>query len=99
MMEADDPGWPSAGSVLLMLLPGALIWLPRRPRAGDPLISLRSTFLSFSLALVMFGIVLAFIGGGLPNGPVIAWIPVLIVFAAASVVVVRLVTSRPLDCS
>jgi F0F1-type ATP synthase membrane subunit c/vacuolar-type H+-ATPase subunit K len=98
MTEADDPGWPSAVSVLLMLLPGAPIWLPRRRSAGDPLMSLRSTFLSFSLALVMFGVVLTFIGG-LPNGPVVAWIPVLIVFAVASVVAVRLVTSRPFDCS
>ena len=61
--------------MLLMMLPGALIWLPRRPGAGDPLKSLRSTFSSFSLALVMFGVVLAIIGGGLPNGPVVPWIP------------------------
>lgn len=98
-MEADDPGWPSIASVLLMMLPGALIWLPRRPGAGDPLKSLRSTFSSFSLALVMFGVVLAIIGGGLPNGPVVPSIPILIALAAASVVLVRLVSGRPLDCT
>jgi hypothetical protein len=98
MTQADDPGWPPVTGVLLMLIPGAQLWHLRRLQAGDPLVVLRATFLSFSLALIMFGVVLALIGD-LPNGPVVPWVPLLIALSVASIVSVHVVVRRPLVCT
>jgi hypothetical protein len=55
-----DPGWGGIGSILLgMLMPGLLI--RRAGSQANLLVTLRSAFLSFCAALVMFGVVLAFI--------------------------------------
>jgi F0F1-type ATP synthase membrane subunit c/vacuolar-type H+-ATPase subunit K len=91
----EDPGWPSIRYVLLALIPGVGIQLAKRRRA-DALVALRSVFLSFSGALVLFGVVLAVLG--LPNGPVMPWLPILVAYAAASVLAVRFFV-KPLDCS
>lgn len=98
MTPAEDPGWASAIVVLVMLIPGARLLFMRRLRSGDPLVLLRSVFLSFSIALVLFGVVLAVVGG-LPNGPVVPWVPILIVLSAASTVGVDLVMRKPLACA
>jgi hypothetical protein len=97
MNQSEDPGWPRTIEVLLMLVPGAQFWNLRRQRAGDPLVLLRATFLSFSISLIAFGIVLAAIGG-LPNGPVVPWVPILIALVVTSIVGVHLVMRKPLTC-
>jgi F0F1-type ATP synthase membrane subunit c/vacuolar-type H+-ATPase subunit K len=94
-MPNDDPGWPWP-LFLLFLIPGAQQRYIRR-RSSDPIVALRASFLAFSGAFVVFGVVLA-VMGGLPNGPVVPWLPILIAIAAASVVVQR-VAHKPLDCS
>jgi hypothetical protein len=97
MNQPEDPGWPRAIEVLLMLVPGAQFWNLRRQRAGDPLVLLRATFLSFSISLIAFGIVLAAIGG-LPNGPVVPWVPLLVAVSVVSVISVHLVMRKLLAC-
>jgi F0F1-type ATP synthase membrane subunit c/vacuolar-type H+-ATPase subunit K len=92
----EDPGWPTLGMILLGLVPGMGIRLATRTGRNDPLVALRAVFLSFSSALVLFGVVLAFLD--VPNGPVLPWLAYVIVSAAASVVAVQ-VTVKPLDCS
>jgi hypothetical protein len=98
MTQTEDPGWPGAVAVMLMLVPGARLLYMRRQRSGDPLVLLRAVFLSFSIALVAFGVVLAVIGG-LPNGPVVPWLPILIALCGASVVGVHIVMQKPLACA
>lgn len=57
--------------------------------------SLRVLFLGFSGALVMFGVVLLFIGVA---GDLVPWLPLLIAGAAGSVLAARFVV-KPLDCT
>jgi hypothetical protein len=97
MTQPDDPGWPHLGAVLMMLVPGARLWYMRRQRSGDPLVLLRAVFLNFSLALVGFGVVLVVIGG-LPNGPVVPWVPLLVASAVVSIVDVQIYRRRALSC-
>jgi hypothetical protein len=97
--EDEDPGWPRRGTLLLLMLPLAHRWYLRRHRRDDPLVLLRALFLGFGVALVWFGIVFAFTGGGLPNGPVLPWVPILAVIAAASVLQVQIAARKPLDCA
>jgi hypothetical protein len=102
MDRADDPGWRPTIAVLLLLVPVAqfwyLFWYLRRQRSGDPLVLLRSVFLSFSIALVAFGVVLARIGD-LPNGPVVPWLPFIIAVSVISVIGLHLMMRRPLACA
>ena len=62
----------------------------------DGLILLRKTILSFSTALVLFGVFLAVMD--VPNGSVMPWLGVLAACAIASVVLTRVV-DKPLDCT
>jgi hypothetical protein len=67
-----------------------------RTSGRDGLSTLRSTFVSFAVAIVLFGIVIAYMDQ-LPNGPVLPWVAILAVMAVASVVAERS-TDRPLLC-
>lgn len=91
---AEDPGWPSGWSALAFLIPGLI---RRRARqSGDGLVLLRQVMESFTVSLVLFGIVLTFLDA--PAGQTWLFLAVLAVLAVVSVVVVSLVT-RPLDCT
>jgi F0F1-type ATP synthase membrane subunit c/vacuolar-type H+-ATPase subunit K len=96
MTPDDDPGWPPGLFILIGLIPGGIQWYLRRRGKSDGLIMLRQVFLSFSLALVSFGVVLAFLK--MPDTAVLPWLPLLMVLAIASLVVAR-VAEKPLDCA
>jgi F0F1-type ATP synthase membrane subunit c/vacuolar-type H+-ATPase subunit K len=93
-MQDEDPGWPRLPNALLLLVPV----LGQRGAASEPdgLLATRTVFLSFSVALVLFGVVLAFLDT--PNGPVVPWLPLLIGIAIVSTVAERF-AERPLDPS
>jgi hypothetical protein len=97
-----DPGWPKNLIVVLRLLPGALLRPTRPPRRGNLLLALRSVTLVFSAALLLFaGVVgrLALQRDGLPNGPVLPWVPLLVLLAAPNVIVDRVLSFKNLDCT
>jgi hypothetical protein len=91
-MDDADPGWPRLPNLLLLFVPQ--IGIRRVMQSGDALLGLRAVMLSFTLAIVAFGIVLGFLD--LPNGPVQPWVIVLAGIALVSTVGDRLV-ERPLD--
>jgi len=90
----DDPGWPSLGRILLMLVPGYLQF--KVGRQGDQLLTLRSVFVSFSTSLVVFAIVLHLLANPGPNH-VLPWLWLVVLAAGMSIVSVA-VTTKPLDC-
>ena len=92
---ADDPGWPKGTSALKLILPG-LMQREIRRNPGDVLVLLRQSTLSFSLALILFGVVLPFLG--LQGGQAALYGGVLAGYAIVDMVVAHLVT-RPLDGS
>jgi F0F1-type ATP synthase membrane subunit c/vacuolar-type H+-ATPase subunit K len=96
MVPDDDPGWPRGLSIFVFLIPGAINWYGRRRAAGDGLVMLRQIFISFVVAIVLFGVVLPFI----PNdyNEVVPWLPILIAVAVVATLVGR-VSEKPLDCS
>ena len=59
----DDPGWPVKKELLWALVPGVgrLFVRRRLDRTANALVLLRQVFMSFCLAIVMFGVVLAFL--------------------------------------
>jgi F0F1-type ATP synthase membrane subunit c/vacuolar-type H+-ATPase subunit K len=63
VLPDDDPGWPAGKELFLALLPGGVRLLTSRRlnRPANGLVLLRQVFLSFCLAIVMFGVVLAFL--------------------------------------
>jgi len=93
--QTDDPGWPPWSTILLVLIPGGL-QLSRRKTRANALVTLRMVLLSFSAALVMFGVILPILG--VPKGTVLPWLPLLIAGAFVSVLGVQF-TVKPLDCS
>jgi F0F1-type ATP synthase membrane subunit c/vacuolar-type H+-ATPase subunit K len=92
----DDPGWPSLGKILFVLVPGYLQF--RMARERDQLVALRAVFLSFSMALVLFAVVLQFIGNARPTH-VMPWLAILVGAAVVSVAAVRFLSAKPLDCA
>jgi F0F1-type ATP synthase membrane subunit c/vacuolar-type H+-ATPase subunit K len=63
VLPDDDPGWPAGKELFLALLPGGVRLLSSRRlnRPANRLVLLRQVFLSFCLAIVMFGVVLTFL--------------------------------------
>jgi len=90
--SAGDPGWKPSLRVTLPFVPD---------RSDEParngLTVLRSVFLAFTGALVLIANLVA-TSTALPNGPVVPWIPILIAFAALTLVGAR-ATDRPLPCT
>src|SRR5437899_7677287 len=96
MIPDDDPGWPHGLSILAFLVPGVAQWQMRRVGAEDGLLLLRRVFTSFFVAIVTFGIVLAFLK--VPRASILPWVPILVVLAIVSVVAGD-AAERPLDCA
>jgi hypothetical protein len=91
----EDPGWPRPLSLLVFMLPGGLRSRVRRSD-GDGLVLLRQVIVSFSVAIVLLGVVFPFVRGR--SGPVLPWLAVLAVLAVAVTAIVWRF-ERPLDCS
>jgi hypothetical protein len=97
-----DPGWPKNLIVVVRLLPGAMLRPNRPPRPGNLLLALRSVTLAFCAALLLFASTigrLALQQNGLPNGPVLPWLALLVLLAAPNLIVDRVLSFRSLDCS
>jgi F0F1-type ATP synthase membrane subunit c/vacuolar-type H+-ATPase subunit K len=96
MTPDDDPGWPRSLWILALFVPGALQWYLRGSRGRDGLVTLRVVFLSFSMALVLFGVVLPFLG--LKGDSVMPWLLILVAIAVVCLGAARL-AEKPLDCA
>jgi len=97
-MSDADPGWPSLGDVLVTF---AFTFNPSRAvdRAGSPLVALRALSLRFVLALVLFGVVLAFLTGSSRSSVDGAVAAVVIVVVGGATLVLPRTIERDLDCS
>lgn len=102
-VPAEDPGWAVSWRTLLWLFIPGLGIHRQRQRANDDdvdgLLMLRQLFLSFCLAIVAFGIVLAVLypGSTTPNDPPTAVAVALLVAGALSTVAGQKL-ERPLSC-
>jgi F0F1-type ATP synthase membrane subunit c/vacuolar-type H+-ATPase subunit K len=82
-------------SALAFLIPRVTLRRARNP-GSDGLFILRQTMVSFSVALVVFGVVLPFTDRH--GDSALPWVAILAVMAVASIVLTRLV-EKPLDCT
>jgi hypothetical protein len=93
---SEDPGWRLSWSALIVLIP----YLARsyiRRAGGDPLVNLRSVYMTFLGSLVTLGVVLPFILPFAVEGAAVYW--ALGIGAMAGVIfVVERLFERPLSC-
>lgn len=97
-----DPGWrPAFRGSWRFFLPW-LLPLTARKAGNDPLVMLRSLFLSFSATLVLIGVVVVVLDNGAPEDaggmPTAVGAAMVCLVGVAGWLGVRLV-ERPLDCS
>ncbi len=101
-MRDDDPGWPLSWKSLLWLLVPRLGL--RRASQGadgqtDGLVVLRQVFLSFCVAIVMFGVVLAFLHAGAEPVPdPSTGVAVILLVVGALGILVEPLVEKPLRC-
>jgi F0F1-type ATP synthase membrane subunit c/vacuolar-type H+-ATPase subunit K len=97
----DDPGWFSARTILWALVPGIGLRRAQADGTASVLFTLRAVFTSFVTALIMFGVVLLFIGGSSesePSGPSTSVVAAgVLAYGLISLVLPRLI-ERPLSC-
>ena len=102
-MAGDDPGWHiSWSSALWLLVPGVGIRRlgSSRHGAADGLVLLRQVFLSFCLAIVLFGVVLAFqYADAQPMSDPSTGIAAGLLVVAASGILIEPLVERPLPCT
>lgn len=101
MLDDNDPGWPVRKELLLALVPGvAQIFLRRRlDKTANPLALLRQVFMSFCLAIVGFGVVLAFLWPSQSKEAASPGLAIgLVVLGAAAGIAGRLI-EKPLLCT
>jgi hypothetical protein len=92
----DDPGWRGGWHSLVILIPYVSRFYLRRA-GGDPLVNLRSVYLSFVASLVFSGLVLPFVVPFRGDKATLGWLIALVALAVVDSVVPRLV-ERPLAC-
>jgi F0F1-type ATP synthase membrane subunit c/vacuolar-type H+-ATPase subunit K len=97
----DDPGWP-LGILLLALVPGVGARRARQRIAGqrpDGLVATRMLFVSFTSALLMYGLVVFWVTAGQsgPNPP--TTLAVALVIVGAGVSLVEPLFEKRLDCT
>jgi hypothetical protein len=91
-----DPGWQLSPKMLLFFLPCQLQRSAKN--AADPLVALRYVWVSFTGALLMFGVVVALIGLDPTGGTVVPWLALGAGLAVGLLTAQRLVLARPLVC-
>jgi len=101
VLPDDDPGWPLKKELLLALVPGFGRVLVRRRL--DPnengLVLLRQVFLSFCIAIVLFGVVLAFLWPSQSNEPASPGLAVGIIVVGIATGIAGRFVEKPLVCS
>src|SRR3954447_25097233 len=97
----EDPGWPLRKEMLLALIPGVgRILLRRRHDAStNPLVVLRELFITFCIALVMFGVVLAFLWPAQSKEPDSPQLAIGLIGLGVAAAVVGRVVEKPLVCT
>lgn len=96
----DDPGWQfSWKSIPMMFLPSLAMRRTARDPSRDPLVDLRSLFLTFCAAIFSIGIVVVILGD-LTEGPERTGLSVAIVVAAGCAsLLAQQFLPRALDCT
>ena len=101
VLNDDDPGWPVGKQLLLGLVPGMSRRALRRQfdSTGNALVLLRQVFMSFCLALVLFGVVLAFLWPAQSKEPESPGLAVLILGLGIAAGVAGRFVEKPLVCT
>jgi hypothetical protein len=92
----DDPGWPRGLALFALVVPGVAQWTLRTNRGRDGLVVLRQTFVTFSIALVLFGVVPPLVQQS--GESVMPWLLILGVLVVVGLGAARVV-EKPLDCA
>lgn len=95
----EDPGWRPAlkGVLMAPLLPLVARRAHQRGEHVDGLITLRTAFLAYTSALVLFGLVVVLVSASEPDTGPAWWVVVPGLVAVPSVVAVAALVRRPLD--
>lgn len=99
---SQDPGWGRFGPRLFLFLVPGYLTLFSRGRGwseNDGLVTLRQLWLTFVAAVVLFGVVVAFVVPGAPTSPAGPWIIALVVIGAAAVTAASAFGRHPLNCT
>jgi hypothetical protein len=97
----EDPGWRLSPRMLLLLVPGYLrLATHLRPSAKSPdgLTMLRQVWLSFTLAVILFGVVVLFIVPATEAQPAGGWVAALAVVTVFCLTADARLARRPIDC-
>lgn len=97
MTPDEDPGWPRGISLLAFLVPGMAQMAMRRARGEHGLLVLRRVLVTFSMSLVLIGVVLVVLPSS-DNASVFPWLLFLVGLAIVSLGAGRL-AEKPLDCT
>ena len=97
----EDPGWRLSPRTLLYMVPGYLGYETRRGGNGrhDGLEAMRQVCLTFSLSIILFGVVLVAVVHGEEKAPAGPWIIGVAIASALSLGAEELVGRRRLDCA
>jgi hypothetical protein len=98
----EDPGWRMSPRLLLLLVPGYLTYALRRRRSADlqdGLSLLREVWVSFTTAMILFGVVLVFAVGSAPTRPAGGWVVGLAVVAGLCLGAQARFGRRALNCN
>jgi len=92
----EDPGWRLRWSSVVVLIPFVSRFYLRRA-GGDPLVNLRSVYLSFPGSLTFFALVIPFVVPFHADRTTFAWALALVAIAAVDSLLPRLI-ERPMPC-
>ncbi|MDQ1509645.1 MAG: hypothetical protein QOG50_1489 [Actinomycetota bacterium] len=92
----EDPGWRLRSSSLMLLIPYVARFYLRRA-GGDPLVNLRSVYLSFPGGLLFLGLVIPFVVAFRGDRATLPWALALVAIAVVDSVLPRMF-ERPMPC-
>jgi hypothetical protein len=98
----EDPGWELSPRTLLILVPGSVHFALRGRRSTgtrDGLTEIRDLWLSFSVSVLLGGVVAVLTTGGAPTEPAGGWVAALAVVSVLCLVAAEVFSRRPLDCN
>jgi len=100
VLPDDDPGWPISKFRVLGLIPGVSLFVRRRSdSSANGLVALRQVFMSFCVALLMFGVVLAVLWPEQSKNSPVPGVAIGLVLAGLIAGLAVRFIERPLDCT